>query len=511
MKNWKIGARLGLGFAVVLFLLIAIDGIAIWRLQVVADSTKQLLQGPFVTRQLVNDWNYNVAVGIQRATAIARSSDTSLVQFFAASTTELTQQSQQLQEKVGASMNTPEEREAFNQIAKARAKFVEYKFAVIKAKAASNVDQANQIFQQQFLPATKDLEDAMRRMLMLQRTKSNEIAAKVEAINSESRTLLLVLGVLVLALGASCAWWLTIGMTRPLREALKVAHAVASGDLTSHIQVKSTDETGELLQALNRMNQNLEQMVNQVRSSSTAIATSTQQLATGNIDLAQRSEEQAASLEETAASMEELTATVKQNADNAERAASLATTASSVAKRGGDVVNRVVSTMQAISDSSGKVADIVSVIESIAFQTNILALNAAVEAARAGDHGRGFAVVAAEVRTLAKRSADSAKEIKGLIEESVGRVDAGVQQVGEAGTTITEVMRSVAQVTEIMEEISSASREQSAGIEQVGRAVEQMDQATQQNAALVEQSTAAAQSMSDRARELEQAVSVFKL
>ncbi len=297
----------------------------------------------------------------------------------------------------------------------------------------------------------------------------------------------------------------------PLNEAVAVANAVASGDLTSRIETNSTNETGRLLQALKIMNDNLIDLVSKVRTGTDQIVTASGEIASGNSDLSQRTEEQASSLEETAASMEELTSTVKQNADNARQANQLAAGASEVAVKGGAVVGQVVQTMNSINESSKKIVDIISVIDGIAFQTNILALNAAVEAARAGEQGRGFAVVATEVRTLAQRSAAAAKEIKELISDSVVKVEDGTRLVDEAGTTMDEIVNAVKRVTDIMSEISAASNEQSSGIEQVNQAVTQMDEVTQQNAALVEEAAAAAESMSDQAQALTQAISAFKL
>ena len=305
--------------------------------------------------------------------------------------------------------------------------------------------------------------------------------------------------------------WLISFVTRPLREAVDVADAVASGDLTRRIEVKSGDETGKLLHALKNMNDSLVGIVTEVRSNTDSITTASQEIAQGNADLSERTEEQASSLEETASTMEELTSTVKQNAENAKHANQLASNASDIAVKGGKVVGDVVHTMASISESSRKIVDIISVIDGIAFQTNILALNAAVEAARAGEQGRGFAVVAGEVRNLAQRSAAAAKEIKELINDSVNKVDVGSQQVDHAGETMNEIVQAVKRVTDIMAEISAASDEQSSGIEQVNLAITQMDAVTQQNAALVEEAAAAAEAMQAQAEELMKAVSVFKV
>ena len=326
-----------------------------------------------------------------------------------------------------------------------------------------------------------------------------------------SESLMVILALLASAIGIACAAYITRAITQPINSAVKVAQTVASGDLTSQIEVHTTEETGQLLQALKDMNSSLVNIVGQVRGGTETIATASSQIASGNLDLSSRTEEQASSLEETASSMEELTSTVRQNADNAQQANQLALSASGVAVKGGEVVGKVVETMDAINDSSRKIVDIISVIDGIAFQTNILALNAAVEAARAGEQGRGFAVVATEVRNLAQRSAAAAKEIKTLIGDSVVAVDAGSKLVAEAGSTMAEIVSSVQRVTDIMAEISLATQEQSSGIDQINQAIGQMDQVTQQNAALVEEAAAAAESLQEQSGQLAGVVSVFKL
>ena len=321
----------------------------------------------------------------------------------------------------------------------------------------------------------------------------------------------LVVSALAIAAGALFAWLITRTIAGPLHEAVSVAERVAEGDLTSQIEASGRDEITRLYAALRKMNDNLATMVGDVRTGTESIGTASREIAAGNLDLSSRTEQQASALEETASSMEELTATVRQNADNALQANQLADSASGVARRGGEVVAQVVATMGSINASSKKIVDIISVIDSIAFQTNILALNAAVEAARAGEQGRGFAVVASEVRSLAQRSATAAKEIKALIDDSVANVGVGSTLVAEAGSTMDEIVSSVHRVTQIIAEIRSASAEQSAGIEEVNQAIGQMDQTTQQNAALVEQAAASAEAMEDQAAALARMVSVFKL
>jgi len=343
-----------------------------------------------------------------------------------------------------------------------------------------------------------------------QKNESSAVAAVLDA-NDSYRTILSGIVLAALALATTISILLTRSITVPLKEALALAEAVSHGDLTSDVVVRSNDEVGQMMQALDKMNQSLRRIVAQVRDGTDAISTASTQIAAGNQELSRRTEHQSGSLQETASSMEELTSTVKQNADNARQANQLAISASSVVVKGNKVVSQVVSTMASINESSRKIVDIISVIDGIAFQTNILALNAAVEAARAGEQGRGFAVVASEVRNLAQRSASAAKEIKALIGDSVDKVGTGTALVNEAGATMDEILNSVKRVTDIMAEIMAATTEQSSGIEQVNRAVGDMDAGTQQNAALVEQAAAAAGELQDQATHLAQAVALFKL
>ncbi|CAB3887929.1 methyl-accepting chemotaxis protein [Achromobacter ruhlandii] len=354
-------------------------------------------------------------------------------------------------------------------------------------------------------------EHLMSELAQVKEQAADEAVREVTELYRSTRLLVILLSVAGVVIGLLLGWWVTRGIVRPLGQAVEAARRVANGDLSGNIQVTSRDETGDLMAALKAMNENLSRIVRDVRDGCESIASASSQIAQGNADLSQRTEEQAASLEQTAASMEQLTSTVQQNASNAGEAEKLVTQASAVAARGGEVVNVVVQTMSAISESSRRIADITSVIDGIAFQTNILALNAAVEAARAGEQGRGFAVVAGEVRTLAQRSAVAAKEIKALIDESVHRVEGGTRQADDAGSTMREVVDSVRQAAVLVHEIASASAEQSTGIGQVNQAVAQMDTVTQQNAALVEQAAAAAGSMQDQASRLSQQVRRFKL
>lgn len=345
--------------------------------------------------------------------------------------------------------------------------------------------------------------------LLQKRSTRNSATVIADIGRAENLTIgALLLGVL---LSSTVGVLLVRGITIPLNQSIDIAHRVAGGDLTCKIEVQSNNEIGQLLLALKNMNSSLAGIVHNVKSATGMIGVAAKEIAAGNNDLSSRTEQQAGSLEETASSMEELTSTVKQNSDNAHHANQLARSASEVAIKGGAVVSEVVSTMESINESAKKIVDIIGVIDGIAFQTNILALNAAVEAARAGEQGRGFAVVASEVRNLAQRSASAAKEIKGLIGDSVEKVSIGTRLVDQAGATMEEIVSSIKRVTDIMGEIASASQEQSAGIEQINQAVTQMDEMTQQNSALVEEASAAASALEEQAQNLASVISVFKV
>ncbi|KFI07339.1 methyl-accepting chemotaxis protein [Massilia sp. BSC265] len=357
--------------------------------------------------------------------------------------------------------------------------------------------------------------DAMRAMVeQLKRAEAEELAQharEIAELQSAMRHTLIGGGVVAGILAVFMAYQLGRNISIPLDRAVGLARKVAQGDLTAEVKVRTRDEAGELMAALKDMNASLASIVSKVRAGTATMATAAAEISAGNHDLSSRTEQQAASLEETASSMEELTSTVNQNADNARQANQLAASAADTAARGGEVVAEVVTTMGSINEASRRIADIITVIDGIAFQTNILALNAAVEAARAGEQGRGFAVVAGEVRNLAQRSAAAAKEIKGLIGDSVSRVEAGSRLVDQAGRTMDEVVASVKRVSGIIGEIAAASEEQREGIEQVNGALVQMDQVTQQNAALVEQAAAAAAAMREQAAGLARLVDTFQL
>jgi methyl-accepting chemotaxis protein len=413
--------------------------------------------------------------------------------------------------KLDPTFKSEKGRALFKALSEVRAQYLPVSQRVVSQAASGAQEMAKIGMQTELAPLEHKYFTAVEAMIAFQEEQTKAAKAYAGSAISQIRTTSIISGVVALLVATLAAFWITRAVTLPINQAVAVARAVAGGDLTYAFEAKGKSETGLLLHALKEMQSGLVKVVSDVRHGSEGVATASAEIAQGNQDLSSRTESQASALEQTAASMEELGSQVKQNADNARQANQLALNASTVAVQGGEVVGQVVQTMKGINESSRKIADIISVIDGIAFQTNILALNAAVEAARAGEQGRGFAVVASEVRSLAGRSAEAAKEIKTLIGASVERVEQGAALVDKAGATMDEVVISIRRVTDIMGEISSASSEQSAGVAQVGEAVTQMDQVTQQNAALVEQMAAAASSLKAQANELVQTVAVFKL
>jgi methyl-accepting chemotaxis protein len=511
MKNLTIGTRLAAGFGLVLAMTILMTAFGIHHMQAVADATRDMMREPLAKERMVGDWYRLIHTSVRRTSAIAKSSDPSLGAFFAEDLANSTKEINSLQKKVEALLATPAEREAFARIGEARKRYTGSRDRIVALKKEGKLEEADEVLMKTFQPDAAAYQGILNELLELQRRAIDAQAVRIDEEFRGNRRFLILCGAFVLALGAFCAWWLTRGIVVPLNRAVEIASSVANNDLRSDIAVTSSDETGRLLGALKTMNDGLASIVTQVRSGTEHMSSASSQIAAGNMDLSARTEQQAGALEETASSMEELTSTVRQNADNARQANQLAVSASEVAVRGGAVVGEVVRTMESINASARKIVDIIAVIDGIAFQTNILALNAAVEAARAGEQGRGFAVVAGEVRNLAQRSAAAAREIKTLIGDSVGKVDAGSRLVEQAGQTMAEVVHSIQRVTDIMGEITTASAEQSAGIEQVNGAIADMDGVTQQNAALVEEAAAAAASMRQQAEALAAVVAVFKV
>ncbi len=521
LADMRLGVKLGLGFFLVVLLTVGVGGLALWQLQKM-QATAQYLGGHALksvsdTGDLRILWNRmrRLDSGLLAVKSLEE------VNGLASRAQALYPVIEPLERSYVALERTPEERAVMDEYKTARQTYVESHEALFQAAREKDFslteqdaflgDPVSNLYNGASEAAFTAVVDAAGRLNQLSQQSAQQAQQSASDAYDTARWWLVVGVGLSAIIAALCGALVTRSVTRPAQRAVQAANRIAQGDLSQNIVVDSQDEMGALLQALQRMQSSLVQTVNSVRSNAEGVATASAQIASGNSDLSGRTEEQASALEETAASMEQLGSTVRQNADNARQANQLALNASTVAVQGGDVVAQVVDTMKGINDSSRQISDIIGVIDGIAFQTNILALNAAVEAARAGEQGRGFAVVASEVRSLAQRSAEAAKEIKGLITASVERVEQGSQQADQAGETMTQVVSAIRRVTDIMGEISAASSEQSQGVAQVGEAITQMDQATQQNAALVEESAAAADSLQRQAQELVAAVAVFRL
>jgi methyl-accepting chemotaxis protein len=509
--NLSIGTRLGLGFGAVLALFLAFAGLSHYELTRIGGINRTITQETWVKANAISVVDVTTR-------ANARVNLELIVNADPAATNRLFLQIDANRKRIDDAlaalrplMKTTGAAARLRTLEEARGRYVKSFQSVGAMLRNGERDAARQRMLQETLPILDSLQDHIIALSRQQSADMDEAGLASQAVIQEAERLNATLSGLALAVGALLAWRVDRSITRPLARAVKATEMVAAGDLGQRIEADSRDETGRLLLALQDMQEKLAGAVRAIRQGAETISSASGQIAAGNADLSSRTEEQAASLEETAASMEELASTVNQNADNARQANQLAASASEIALRGGAAVSAVVGTMQDISASSHRISEIVSVIDGIAFQTNILALNAAVEAARAGEQGKGFAVVAGEVRALAQRSAQAAREVKVLIEDSVGKVSAGARQAEGAGATMQEIVTAVQHVTEIMAEIAAASHEQASGIDQVNRAVAQMDEVTQQNAALVEEAAAAAGAMQDQAGELVRAVGVFRL
>jgi len=509
--DMKIGGRLGAGFGLVLMLMVSLIVVGLIHLTGIGETSGTMIDKEWVKAEAANTINAITRDNARRTMELLIAPDKAYADKIRERIEFNKKTINEAMETLDKLIYLPEGKSILAKIKEHRAQYVVSFSKVGKLLAEDKRDDASSMMIVETLPALDVLQGSIKELTDLQKKIVETSGADIKQSINSSRNLMIGLGMAAVLIGIAFAYGITRSITRPINEAVKVAQTVAAGDLTSRIEISSTDEIGQLLQALKNMNDSLMRVVGQVRTGTDTIATASSQIAAGNLDLSSRTEEQASSLEETASSMEELTSTVKQNADNARQANQLAVSASEVAVKGGAVVSRVVDTMSSINASSKKIVDIIGVIDGIAFQTNILALNAAVEAARAGEQGRGFAVVASEVRNLAQRSAAAAKEIKTLIGDSVEKVDVGAKLVDQAGATMDEIVESVKRVTDIMAEITAASQEQTSGIEQINQAISQMDEVTQQNASLVEEAAAAAGALQDQASNLSQVVSVFKL
>ncbi|MFY2610314.1 methyl-accepting chemotaxis protein [Achromobacter ruhlandii] len=511
LGNLSIGTRLTLGFGTVLVLLLALTGLSHYELTHIGGINRAITEQTWTEANAINRIDVTTRANARANLELIVNTDPRAAETLFARIDTNRKVIDQALETLRPLFSTEDERQRLRLLEDVRGRYVKSFQGVGALLKRGERDAARQRLLEETLPLLDSLQDHIIEISRIQAAEMADASADSRKVIDNAGMLNLILSGLAVVLGGLFAWRVSKSITAPLAQAVSVAETVARGDLGQPIHAVTRDETGRLLRALHDMQDKLAGAVRTIRAGSETISSAAGQIAAGNTDLSSRTEEQAASLEETAASMEELASTVKQNADNARQANQLAASASEVAQRGGAVVSAVVSTMGDISASSRKISEIVSVIDGIAFQTNILALNAAVEAARAGEQGKGFAVVAGEVRSLAQRSAQAAREVKTLIEASVSKVAEGAGQAENAGTTMQEVVASVKRVTDIMGEIAAASQEQASGIEQVNRAVSQMDEVTQQNAALVEEAAAAAGSMQDQAHALVGAVGVFRL
>jgi methyl-accepting chemotaxis protein len=507
----KIGQRLTLGFASVLVLLVALTALAWTSLQSAQQATSRVIVMEHRSA-VMDEWLASTRLNVNRVLAVAKSGDNPDVDaYFKPMIAQTTERINVLQKTLDEEISSDEGKAMLKDISTRRSEYIAVRKAYFETLKSGDIAAAIRDLDEKLLPAANRYMDTMAGLQKYQRSLVDAAVAASNSTIDRQEMMILALAAIAVLMASLVAWRITVSVTAPLHEAVGIATAVAAGDLNGQVQTSRKDELGDLLRALSGMKTSLILTVGQVRSATDSINTASFEIASGNQDLSARTEQAASNLEETAASMEQLTSTVRQSADAARQANQLAASAAEIAVRGGQVVGQVVTTMDEINHSSKKISDIIGVIDGIAFQTNILALNAAVEAARAGEQGRGFAVVAGEVRNLAQRSAEAAKEIKNLIGASVDRVEAGSRLVADAGQTMSEIVGSVQRVSDIIGEITAAAGEQSDGIGQVNVAVTQLDQMTQQNAALVEESAAAAESLKDQAARLTEVIKIFRI
>jgi len=511
LNDLRLSARLAMGFGVVLLLVAAIMTVGWLGLHRSADATRTMMAVPLQKERLVSEWYMLTIVGVKRYTAIAKSTDASLADYFAGDVKISTARGNEIVKALDELPKSDAEKKVVAELTESRQTYIATRNKIAELKKGGDTDATERLLNEQFRPQAEVYLQKMTGYLKFQQQTLDEMAADVDHATQSAQTRIMVIGLLAIVAGALFSWALTRSVTKPLSEAVRLVEAVAEGDLTRTATAQGKDEIGAMVGALERMRASLQTAISQVRESSENIQNACHEVSAGNQDLSQRTEQTASNVQRAASTMEQLSGTVGHTAQSSGEANKLAVAASTVAARGGEVVAQVVARMQGIHDSSRKIADIIGTIDGIAFQTNILALNAAVEAARAGEQGRGFAVVASEVRTLASRSAAAAKEIKTLIAASNEQVEAGTALVNRAGDTMSEVVQAIGQVNRIVGEISVASAEQAMGVSQVSGAVSEMDAATQQNAAMVEEIASAASSLRGQALGLVDAVRVFRI
>jgi methyl-accepting chemotaxis protein len=511
LANFKIGARLGLGFAAMITVSVAMALFARHEFSNLNAEVKSLTQERIAAVVVLGEIKDNLNVMARGARNIILISDEAGKKAEKQRVDESRKAIDTLFAQLSGSMTSAEGRELLKAVGAASGPYAQAMDKALEFGMAGDDPSAISALLKDVRPVQATYFKAVDALLKQQQADMQQTARDIDDTTAANSLWLLALAALSAGIGLAIGWAVLRSIVRPISSAVTVARTVAAGDLASRIVAEGNDEVAELMRAMKTMNDGLAGVVSQVRQSSDSIATGSSQIATGNADLSQRTEEQASNLQQTAASMEQLAGSVRQSAETAREAHALADEAVDAARHGGEAVAQVVSTMEGIADSSRRIGDIIGVIDGIAFQTNILALNAAVEAARAGEQGRGFAVVAGEVRSLAQRSAEAAKEIKSLIGSSVERVDTGARQVDAAGQAMDRIVAQVERVGTLIREISTSTAEQSTGIGQIGDAVAQLDQVTQQNAALVEESAAASESLRDQAARLAETVRQFKL
>ncbi|WP_301259496.1 methyl-accepting chemotaxis protein [Eleftheria terrae] len=507
----RIPTRLAVALGLLMALMVIINGYSVKKLFDTTAVLERLSSREWRLMQVASEWKALVELNVFRVATHSRLGTgdypDQLMKDYATASVQI----EKLQKVVESTIDSEPVLQQFKQVDELRKTVTALQPRIKDMRDQGDYVALEGLLNGEFEKARVTYVQGIEKLQALALQSASAASAQAQADTRAAAIITVVLAAASLAFAAVFGWWMSRSISRPIRGVVEQARAIAAGDLSHALEVNTGGEAGELQQALVDMQESLRSMVSQVRTATDSITTASTEIASGNHDLSARTEQAASNLQQTASSMEQLTGTVNHSAESAQQASALAHSATSAAQHGGEVVSRVVSTMDEITAASRKIADIIGVIDAIAFQTNILALNAAVESARAGEHGRGFAVVAAEVRTLAQRSAQAAKEIKTLINTSVEKVEGGTRLVADAGSSMGEIVSAVQRVTDMIGDIASSSREQSSGIGQVNTAVTQLDHMTQQNAALVEQSAAAAESLKDQAQRLASLVSQFRL
>ncbi|EJF5645711.1 MCP four helix bundle domain-containing protein [Salmonella enterica] len=511
LHNIKIRSKLFMAFGLFIVLMVVSSALSLFSLDRANTGMQDIITNDYPTtvkaNLLIDNFNdFIIAQQLMLLDEEGRWSQSSQKEL-----SEISQRISALLDELSSNRHDADSQKIINEIREARQQYLESRFRILKDIQSNNRQAAIQEMMTRTVQVQKVYKDKVQELIAVQDAQMHEASVQVKEDFKNNRTLLITLALISIAAGGVMGWYIVRSITRPLDDAVRFAEAIADGDLTRHITTDYKDETGVLLQALMAMKTRLLDIVQEVQNGSESISTAAAQIVAGNQDLAARTEEQASSVEETAASMEQITATVKNTADHTSEATKLSAGAASVVKNNGEMMNQVTQKMRVINDTANRMSDIINIIDSIAFQTNILALNAAVEAARAGEHGRGFAVVAGEVRQLAQKSASSASEIRNLIEDSTSQTQEGMHLVEKASALINGMVDNVEEMDVILREIGQASREQTDGISQINSAIGLIDAATQQNSCLVEESVAAAASLNEQALHLKELVNVFRV